>query len=332
LSDVHYCNAAARRHGGLGAASRRERYPIVLPRVIAVVPTYRPDESVIDRLRSIAEQVHALIVVDDGTPKDGADIVDMVASAGFEVVCSESNRGIAAALNTGVKLALSRGADYVLTVDQDSVLPAGYVTDCIAVFVASPVASCVGVVCAEAINGHATRAGELTAEGFGILRVAIQSGFVVSAACFAECGLFDEALFIDCVDTEFCLRLADHGYRVVVAAGTDIEHSLGELVPVRPFGIARTRGKAPLTYEYHGPARRYFISRNGVDLYLRYLRRNPRWVLSSMRQELGPLAQTIASGPHRGRQLLAVVAGTVHGLVRKRGGLTPRLRRMLTPA
>jgi rhamnosyltransferase len=305
LSDVHYCNAAARRHGGLGAASRRERYPIVLPRVIAVVPTYRPDESVIDRLRSIAEQVHALIVVDDGTPKDGADIVDMVASAGFEVVCSESNRGIAAALNTGVKLALSRGADYVLTVDQDSVLPAGYVTDCIAVFVAS---------------------------GFGILRVAIQSGFVVSAACFAECGLFDEALFIDCVDTEFCLRMADHGYRVVVAAGTDIEHSLGELVPVRPFGIARTRGKAPLTYEYHGPARRYFISRNGVDLYLRYLRRNPRWVLSSMRQELGPLAQTIASGPHRGRQLLAVVAGTVHGLVRKRGGLTPRLRRMLTPA
>jgi rhamnosyltransferase len=74
-----------------------------------------------------------------------------------------------------------------------------------------------------------------------------------------------------------------------------------------------------MTYEYHGPVRRYYITRNGVDLYLRYLPVNPRWVFSSFRQEIRPLVTTLVAGPHRARQLVATLAGAAHGLVRKRG-------------
>jgi len=36
-------------------------------RIIAVVPTFHPDDGVLGRLRTLAEQVHGVIVVDDGS-------------------------------------------------------------------------------------------------------------------------------------------------------------------------------------------------------------------------------------------------------------------------
>jgi rhamnosyltransferase len=281
-------------------------------------------------LVSLGIQVDSVIVVDDGSPLDSELVLQQIEEAGFELLRSPGNQGIAAALNTGIRLALERDADFVLTLDQDSALPAEYVADCLAVYVAARGSTKVGIVCAESISGSPTRSGEFTPEGFGLLRVAIQSGFLISAPCLVECGLFDERLVIDYVDTEFCLRIAQRGYRVVAAPGTDIDHALGVRVPLTIFGIPVRRDGVPVMFDYHGPLRRYYITRNGIDLSLRYLRVNPRWVLSSLRQETTPLLRTISSGPHRAKLLLAVGAGLVHGLARRRGAVGPRLRRGLS--
>lgn len=299
--------------------------------VIAVVPTFRPDSTVVARLTALSAQVEAVIVVDDGSPDDAAPVLGQLRSSGLEVVLGGQNRGIAAALNAGIRIALDRGATHVLTIDQDSTLPPDYVARCMSAFAISPPSSRVGIVCAESIGDAPTIAGGRTPEGFGILRVAIQSGFVISARCLRDCGLFDERLFIDYVDTEYCLRIAARGYRVVAAPGTRIEHALGEKMPLRRFGVPVRRDGVEVTYEYHSPVRRYFITRNSIDLYFRYLRTMPRWVASSVRQELRPFADTMSSGPHRGRHLLATLVGAAHGLVRHRGPIAPGLRRALTP-
>jgi rhamnosyltransferase len=302
-----------------------------MPKVIAVVPTFRPDAALLEGLRAAADQVTAVIVIDDGSPDDRGGILAQAAATGFEVVRNPTNAGIAAALNAGIRLALERGADYVLTLDQDTVLPASYVSDCLTAFRIADPATRLGIVCTDRVNGQASIPEHYTKEGLGLVREAIQSGFLISASCLAECGLFDERLFIDCVDTEYCLRIAQHGFRIAVGPGTDIAHSLGEQAPLRPFGLAR---RAPdgtqATYEYHGPTRRYFITRNNVDLFLRYARLRPRWVLSAIKREIRPTCMTIVSGPRRGRQLLATVVGAAHGLIRKRGPLSPTLRRVLS--
>ena len=299
-------------------------------RVIAVIPTFRPDEALLVGLRALAPQVAMVIVVDDGSPDDPAGILDLAGESGCEIVRSASNGGIAAALNIGIRMALAEGADFVLTLDQDTVLPGHYVSDCTTAFRIAAPATRLGVVCTDRVNGQPSVHELYTAEGLSLVREAIQSGFLISAECLGECGLFDERLFIDCVDTEFCLRIAQYGYRIAVGPGTDINHALGEQVALRPFGIARfdERGR-PRTYEYHGPARQYFITRNNIDLFLRYFRIRPRWVLSAIKHEIGPTLTTIVSGPRRWRQLVATVIGTAHGLMRLRGPLSPRLRRIL---
>lgn len=299
--------------------------------MIAVIPTFRPDDGVLRGVESLRSQVEAVIIVDDGSPAGTAGILDSPPLAGIEIIRSSTNLGIAAALNTGIRRALERGADFVLTVDQDTQLPGHYVADCVTAFrIASPETQ-LGIVCTDRVNGQPSIPERYTPEGLGIVREAIQSGFLISAECLTECGLFDERLFIDCVDTEYCLRIARSGYRIAVGPGTDISHSLGEQAPLRPFGITRRLPDGrPETYQYHGPTRRYFIARNNVDLYLRYARIRPRWVISAVKRELSPTVTTIVSGPRRGRQLLATIVGAVHGLIRKRGPMSPGLRALLS--
>lgn len=300
------------------------------PIVIAVIPAFRPDEELLRGIQALAPQVQAIIIVDDGSPANSAAVFDSAAVLGAEIIRSNSNLGIGAALNTGIRVALERGAEFVLTLDQDTELPHHYVADCVTAFRIAAPETHLGIVCTDRVNGQPSIPERYTAEGLGLVREAIQSGFLISAECLSECGLFDERLFIDCVDTEYCLRIARHGYGIAVGPGTDITHSLGEQALLRPFGIARRRADGePETYEYHGPIRRYFIARNNVDLYLRYLRLRPRWVLSAVKRELSPTVTTIVSGPRRGAQLLATVIGVSHGLVRKRGPLSPALRSLL---
>ena len=298
---------------------------------IVVVPTFRPDRSLTWRLDSLSAQVGSVIVVDDGSPTDSNAILDEVEAHGYEVIRSPSNRGIAAALNSGIQVALHRGAQFVLTLDQDTTLPDGYVADCLGAFELASAETRLGVVCADRINGIPSIPEAWTAEGLGLVREAIQSGFLISAECLRECGLFDEELFIDCVDTEFCLRISTHGYRIAVGPGTDIRHSLGERMPLRLFGIPLSRHGQPVSYEYHGPIRRYFIARNNVDLYLRFAKSKPRWVLSAIKREFSPAITTMVSGPQGVRQLVATLVGVAHGLIRRRGPLSPTLRAFLTP-
>ncbi|MET0855074.1 MAG: glycosyltransferase [Microterricola sp.] len=302
-----------------------------MPLIIAVVPTFNPDADVTVRLEALAAQCDAVIVVDDGSGDRAEPALAGIEAAGYVLLRHAGNRGIAAALNTGIAAALDRGADYVVNLDQDTLVPPGYVAACLAVFDGAARATRLGIVCADAINGSPSIPPRHSPEGFGLVGEAIQSGMVISAECLRVAGLMDERLFIDCVDTEFCLRVGESGFRIAVASGTNLQHALGAQVPFKPFGVQRMRDGRPALYQYHSPVRRYFITRNNIDLGLRYLRRQPRWVASAVRRESVPAVKHIVGGPHRLRHLLAAICGTAHGLIRRRGPLSPSLRRALTP-
>lgn len=284
----------------------------------------------IERLTAVSVQVSQVIVVDDGSPSSFEPILAAFETAGHTVIRHDVNRGIAAALNTGSRQALDDRADYVLTIDQDTLVPPGYVDACVKVFDSVVPATNLGVVAVDRINDAPSIPPRQSPEGFGLVEEAIQSGMVISARCLDTCGLFDEPLFIDCVDTEFCLRVSDRGYRIAIAPGTQITHALGERAPLRPFGISLAHEGVPRTYEYHGPYRRYFIMRNNVDLWLRYRNTRRGWVLRSIKREFTPTITTIGSGPRRFRQLLATLIGVTHGLRKVRGPMSKRVRMLLT--
>lgn len=301
-------------------------------RIVAVVPTFYPDDGVVARLQLLAPQVDRVIVVDDGSGASADEVLARVHASGITISRLEHNSGIAAALNAGVRMALADGADYVLNLDQDSELPPHYVEIALAQFARANPVTRLGLVCVDAVNGAPALPTWVSPEGFGLVPEAIQTGFVISRECLEVAGLFDEGLVIDCVDTEYCLRVRDHGFRIAVAKGTDIRHSIGRRAELRPFGIPmrhRESGRIA-TYQYHSPFRRYYIARNNIDLILRNFRKRPRWVLSVLKREMGGMIVSMVSGPQRIALVLAILTGTFHGLIRRRGMIPGWLKRAIT--
>jgi rhamnosyltransferase len=296
------------------------------------VPTFHPDDGVVRRLRDLARQVDRVIVVDDGSGPSADGVLADAAASGVEVHRLERNSGIAAALNVGVRVALDDGADYVVNVDQDSDLPEDYIAIALGIFARANAVTRLGIVAVDAVNGAPALPTWVSPEGFGLVPEAIQTGFVISRECLERGGLFDERLVIDCVDTEYCLRVRDRGFRIAVAKGTDIRHSIGRRAELRPFGIPlrhRESGRIA-TYQYHSPFRRYYIARNNIDLILRNVLRRPRWVGAVLRREMGGMIVSMVSGPQRIAQVLAITTGTVHGLVRRRGMIPGWLKALIT--
>jgi rhamnosyltransferase len=303
-----------------------------VPQVIAVIPTFHPDTEVVARLQRLVAQVDGVIVVDDGSGTAADEVLESLADAGIEVIRFSTNAGIATALNAGLRHAIESGADYLLTVDQDTDLPGDYVAVGLDIFRRASIATRLGIVAADKVNGAPAIPVAISPEGFGLVPEAIQTGQLIARWCFEAAGLFDERLVIDCVDTEYCLRAGDHGIRIAVATGTDIRHSIGRRAELRPFGVPmRHRGSRRVaTYQYHSPFRRYYIARNNVDLVLRNLTRRPRWVLTVLKRETGGMIVSMVSGPQRVAQVLAITTGTVHGLIRRRGMIPTWLKALVT--
>jgi rhamnosyltransferase len=300
-------------------------------RTVAVVPTYHPDASFAERLALLAAQVDEVIIVDDGSGPGADPVLDAAAAAGHQVIRLPRNAGIAAALNAGVRAALVGGTEFIVNLDQDTVLPADYVTTALDIFAKANPVTRVGIVCVDAVNGAPTLPTWTSPEGFGLVEEAIQTGFVISRECLESAGLFDERLVIDTVDTEYCLRVRDAGFRIAVAKGTDVQHALGRQVELRPFGFpVRDDDGRVKTYQYHSPFRRYYIARNNIDLMYRYRRSRPIWVRHVAKRERPVMIRSIVSGPQRRAQLLAISVGTIHGLVRRRGMIPRWLRKTIS--
>jgi rhamnosyltransferase len=278
---------------------------------VATVPAYRPDAGFADRLARVSDQVAAVVVIDDGSGA-APTVPD-----GVELIIQPANLGIAAALNRGIERARELGATHVLTLDQDTVLGDGYVEAALGAFDVPDAR--VGSAVADVINGTPQVPTWTSPTGLGLAPDAIQSGMLISLACLVDVGGFEEALFIDSVDREFCHRIRARGWDIAIAPGTAIEHAIGRLEPLRDGG----------EYEWHEPFRQYYIVRNAIIVARRYRKAERAWSRALLRQTLDESRRITRHGPRRGKHTLATAIGGLHGLFARRGRIPRWLERSL---
>jgi rhamnosyltransferase len=282
--------------------------------VYGVMSTYNPSYDVLNRIKSNTKDLQKLYIIDDGSLD--SKILNQIENAKVEVIRHKQNLGIANALNTGARLALDDGAGWIVFLDQDTTLGPNFVPKLSKIFLDSSKSTFLGILLADLVNESPAIPGHYSPEGIGIVEEGIQSGMMVSAECLEDIGFLDESLFIDCVDTEFCLRAVDSGWRVGIATGSMIEHTIGTNEIFSPFFKMKT---TPTFFQYHKPFRQYYIVRNNTDLCLRNLFKRPKWVLSVARREFSTVIIPIIGGPTKFRSLIASLIGLFHGLIRKRG-------------
>jgi rhamnosyltransferase len=229
----------------------------------------------------VIRQVSKVIFVDDFSGDGTLHTLDKLRAEypdKVEVIGLERNSGIAKALNVGVRRGRESWFEWVLTLDHDSVAEEGMVDHLFSglekhgggedVLLVAPI---------DIDNNRRTESGFIryqgmkrislsTADPCGVLEptVAITSGNLVNTDLFQRIGGFDERLFIDYVDHDFCLRGRKQGLHIIVCANAKLFHSIGKSVSRKlPFGLVWGSSG-------HSSGRRYTIGRNRFYMIRKY--------------------------------------------------------------
>ena len=256
-------------------------------RVCAIIVTYNCGEKVLPTARSVMPQVDRILFVDNGSLDATGKILEMIrgeAPGAVEILTLGENRGIAYALNLGVRRAIELGYPWVLTMDHDSEADGRMVDNLLGavhkygepekVIISAPVYIDRGTGEAGRIYRYEGwrrhRLDPLPPGRIAAPTVVITSGNLLNAGHFKAMGGFDESLFIDYVDHDFCLRADIAGFHIIVCAGASLSHSVGEAVSRKflGFGIFSTN---------HSPERRYTIGRNRMIMIRRYAKYFPSY-------------------------------------------------------
>jgi len=143
--------------------------------------------------------------------------------------CAQENLGIAQAQNLGISWARECAATDILLMDDDSMPTRSLVSDLLRARKTSWIQPV--VVSARAIGADgedlSNRAAD-DATGMTPCSELNSSGTLIPATAFDLVGVFDDRLFIDCVDFEWGWRALALGVPPVLCDGVAIQHRLGE--------------------------------------------------------------------------------------------------------
>ena len=217
--------------------------------ICALVIWFNPKIEYVDNISSYLPHVSKVMVIDNSECSNKELLKDF---PNIDYHWLGENIGIAAALNFGMRIAATEEFTTAVTFDQDSRFEGGQ---------------------AEYFFGHELKhlfalpvvilAPKLELENISsptLRDTVITSGSIILVDAWKQVGGFNELLFIDQVDHEFCYKIRRCGYRIIQSGATHMEHLIGDPLDYKFFGKR-------LASSNHNPQRRYYMTRN--RLYLR---------------------------------------------------------------
>jgi rhamnosyltransferase len=289
----------------------------------AVTVTFEPDPAWPERLRAILTACPRCIVVDNSlTPAARVFVEDTVRSnPGAELIANPDNPGIGRALNQAFAALHSSGHPWALTFDQDSVPPPDLATQLLATARSSPVpVAVVGANWRDAARPDRPARHPVATPAFALsfrrvpavadlhdVLCVITSGSLFSLNAWQRLKGFDESLFLDLVDTDFCLRARRAGWRVAVSANANLTHRRGAKKSVRFLGRVFHPAFTP-------PFRLHCLSLNRIRLFTRHGAREPAWVAYELAYALKLSADILLLEDEKRPKIASCVQGTLHAL------------------
>ncbi len=240
--------------------------------IFAGIITYNADIKILENnLTAISHQLNEMIIVDNGS-KNIEKISEVASKFNSFIIKNENNEGIAKALNQAMQCGVDRGYSWMLSLDQDSICPDKYVIE-ISRYLS--IEDNIGVVAPIIVDRTFGVIGHNPVNEYAKVNTCITSGSVVNVGVWESVGGYDESMFIDLVDFEYCYRVRKQGYSVIQIRDIKLEHKLGDCERHKLlFWNIRVNN--------HSASRKYFIARNNIyypkkhHLHLHFIRGNLR--------------------------------------------------------
>ncbi len=306
-------------------------------RITSITVAFNADPTLLARqLVALQDQVGNIVIVDNGSVpsiKSGLNQPEIAATlAGaphIDFVELPENDGIAVGFNVGIEAARRQGAELVLLMDHDSVPAADMVSKLYAGYlqvISKSTASKVAAIGPRIVdtrdaqefpfirlgwfrNRHIRCGGNQ--ENLVSCDLLISSGTLVSIDAFDNIGKFDETLFIDNVDLEWCCRARARGFLLYGVCDAQLNHRLGD---------RRRVVLSQLVLVVHSPLRMYYQTRNRLLLYRRdYI--PLKWAIKDFLRMVARFAATIVFVAPRGQYLRMTILAMRDGFANRGGRL-----------
>jgi rhamnosyltransferase len=285
--------------------------------VYAIIISYFGKTDVIKCIYALKDQLEAVVVIDNGSDANSLELLrDLELKKIIFLIELGANYGVGYALNRGISYAKSQLATSILTMDQDSIADENMVSTMLNfkkesfrsdIVATSPYLLLSGV---KKINQKMLETSKVD--------FAITSGNLLPISIFDNIGFFDENLFIDGVDFDFCYRLKLKGIKLYKVSGAVLHHNLGEIVsfklPFYSFDIT-----------IHGPTRRYYLFRNHLYLISRYFMQLPIPLIKKSAYEFLLLTQILLFEKSKINNIKMIYLGAVDFLKGVEGRFSHKL-------
>ena len=229
-------------------------------KIAGVVILYNPDEDLQARIESYLQILEALYVFDN-TELLNDDIKNKLSGIPkVKYSHDEENKGISFRLNQAAELALKEGFDLLLTMDQDSYFDKGVAEKYKTCFINYNEFSKTAMFGLEFIKDSpsAICSPEKVSE-------LITSGSIVNLNLYNKIGDFDENLFIDYVDHEYCYRAQTKGYELIKFSNIFLQHAIGSTQQKRSIASFKNTQRS-----FHSSTRIYYMVRNYLYVNAKY--------------------------------------------------------------
>jgi rhamnosyltransferase len=292
--------------------------------VCGVVVTYHPTEDVAENVRAMVRECRVVVVVDNGSSE--AELVTLKEVRGVTILRLGENLGVATALNRGATWAQEHGFAWCVAFDQDSRPAPGMVTTMWATHLRCPTAAVVGPVVHEEMAEVAGyrwvvqrprfrwwfRRAACTNADLENVTMLISSGSLFDLAMWSRLEGFDDGLFIDYVDVDYCLKVLRAGRSIAVSAGAVLHHRLGNRRKVRVLGHEfRPMG--------HAAFRHYYMARNRCIMWRRHALAVPHWAMFDLAFGVLNITRVMAFEDARLSKICMMFRGMWDGLRGLRG-------------
>lgn len=271
-------------------------------KICSVTILFHPEESV---KFSVASYLHAvdLAYIIDNT--ESAAINNRKLFEGIEgaekivFIKNETNLGIGKSLNIAFQMAVDAGFDWMLTMDQDSNFNGNAFFELAATQFND---NNIGIIGASTHQNMPFK--NAFGENFNRNLFLITSGNLVQVKAWQKVGGYNEKLFIDEVDTDFCLMLQKMNYKILSTKENFLQHKLGN-----EFNVKIPLAKNAWPIGIHAPFRMYYMTRNGLFMIKKYAFRHPKYALYRIKSLVAKFLFIVFFYPNKSRYLKSFFSG-----------------------
>lgn len=218
------------------------------------IVVFKPNrERLLKNIKSVMNQVRQIVIVNNDTNE--REFLYSLAKEYEKIVLinNDENLGIAYALNKAIEYAEKLEFEWIITLDQDSVVHPSAVKKMMAF--ANPN---IAIISPKIQDQNKTINASFEEEVENV-NWAISSSSITNIKVWKEINGFDNQMFIDLVDFDFCVRARNIGYQIIRVNNVILDHQLGD-------GREHNLFRKKIYVSHHSPRRHYYMARNAIYL------------------------------------------------------------------